>query len=137
MSGKRNNICLVRDTTAPFVAFPIAVKNCEQTGWIPIYKRHKHINAEIPLCKPEIFFASISENTDDLSWKYLKAHKTDTADRKRYLHGSLIGESDSHIIACSIIKTPDWLASLGKTDTDCHKHHIDFCNYTDTRQWNI
>ena len=35
MSGKRNNICLVRDTTAPFAAFPIAVKNCEQTGWIP------------------------------------------------------------------------------------------------------
>ena len=53
------------------------------------------------------------------------------------VYGSDIPLACVGVIACSIIKTPDWLASLGKTDTDCHKHHIDFCNYTDTRQWNI
>ena len=106
MSGQRNNILSRQRHNYSLCSFSDRSENCgEQTGWSSIYKRHKHINAEISLCKPEIFFASISENTDDLSWKYLKAHKTDTADRKRYLHGSLICVSDSHIIACSIIKT--------------------------------
>ena len=39
---------------------------------------------------------------------------------------------NSVIFLCPVIESPDWLTALGNTNTDCHKHHINFGNNTHT-----
>lgn len=103
----------------------------------PICKSHKHKYFQIAFCKLEIQITSCSEDTHNLVWKYLETEKEY---RRNYCTGSYritVCLSYSVIFLCSVVKSPDWLTALRNTNTDCHKHHIDFGDNTYTGNGNI
>ena len=103
-----------------------------------IYKRHKHINAEIPLGELKILLAARGvEQCHNRPGKELKAHKGNATDYGRGDNGLSVGLTYAAILPGAVVVAEDGLAALRDTQGKAQHQDVDLGDDPNTRQGNV